>query len=167
MHAEPERSRLIILLSGAALLLPSSIGLLTAGAPTFYCPRPFVTVMPAFLFGSMWRVSIVVPTLFFFAWNPGFFQEKRVVPKRTVALFGSLVGLSVVWFVIGWNFGLQYQGPSYTWTMLAVNVLWIAVLTLLLLHSLKRESFTWNLAIHWLLFAWLAWCAFPYLGELP
>jgi hypothetical protein len=28
-------------------------------------------------------------------------------------------------------------------------------------------SFRNSLFVHWMLFAWLAWYAFPYLGELP
>jgi hypothetical protein len=27
--------------------------------------------------------------------------------------------------------------------------------------------FRFSLFLHWTLFAWLAWCAFPYMGELP
>jgi hypothetical protein len=31
----------------------------------------------------------------------------------------------------------------------------------------KSKSFASNLIFHWLLFAWLGWFAFPYLGESP
>lgn len=105
--------------------------------------------------------------LIFFAWTPGLLRGQKTVPKRTVALFVSLAALTIVWFALGWNFGLQYQGRVYTWTVLAVNGVWIVVLASLLVRFGKRESFAWNLAVHWLLFAWLAWFAFPYLGELP
>jgi hypothetical protein len=30
-----------------------------------------------------------------------------------------------------------------------------------------EPSFISNLVVHWILFVWLAWYAFPYLGELP
>jgi hypothetical protein len=31
----------------------------------------------------------------------------------------------------------------------------------------RQPSFGRNLLAHWLLFVWLGWYAFPYLGELP
>jgi hypothetical protein len=49
-----------------------------------------------------------------------------------------------------------------------VTVAWIAFLgTLFTLYWKRESSFRLNLALHWLLLAWLAWYAFPYLGELP
>jgi hypothetical protein len=73
----------------------------------------------------------------------------------------------VVWFIIVWKFGLQYEGTKYTYRVCAVNALWIAVLAALLWRSRRKDiSFISNLAVHWLLFAWLAWYAFPWLGEL-
>jgi hypothetical protein len=69
---------------------------------------------------------------------------------------------------MGWKFGLQYQGTRYVYEVSAANVFGIAFLATGFSWSRKWEgSFTLNLALHWLLFVWLAWYAFPYLGELP
>jgi hypothetical protein len=34
-------------------------------------------------------------------------------------------------------------------------------------YQQRDITFRLVLALHWLLFSWLAWYAFPYLGELP
>ena len=76
--------------------------------------------------------------------------------------------MSVIWFIVGWNYGLHYQGPTYTRFICALNFVWIVGLgALLFLRRKSNPSFTFNLVFHLLLFTWLGWCAFPYLGELP
>jgi hypothetical protein len=76
--------------------------------------------------------------------------------------------LSVVYFVASWNWGLQYQGPKYAHAVCALNVAWVAFLILAFVRSWETPpAFRFNLFVHWMLFAWLAWYAFPYLGELP
>jgi hypothetical protein len=63
---------------------------------------------------------------------------------------------------------LEYQGARHTYVVCIVNAAWIAFLWLIFARYWKREpSFKINLLLHWVLFAWLAWYAFPYLGELP
>jgi hypothetical protein len=43
------RSGIVTCISGLALLLPASLGLLLAGYPTVLCPFPALTIIPAFL----------------------------------------------------------------------------------------------------------------------
>jgi hypothetical protein len=66
-----------------------------------------------------------------------------------------------------WGYGNEYQGHKYTEIICAINVGWIAVLWAVLLRASRLRSFGSNLLFHATLFAWLAWYAFPYLGELP
>lgn len=54
---------LLTLISGCALLIPASLGLLIAGVPTVMGPFPAITAVPAFI--SSRAVAVVVPTLFF------------------------------------------------------------------------------------------------------
>jgi hypothetical protein len=49
----------------------------------------------------------------------------------------------------------------------AINVAWLVSLWTILYSASKMRSFKTNLLFHAVLFAWLAWYAFPYLGELP
>ena len=68
----------------------------------------------------------------------------------------------------GWRYGLKYEGDDYTRFACVTSATCNAVLLLAFGAAWKlRPSFTLNLVVHWLLFAWLAWYAFPYLGELP
>jgi hypothetical protein len=156
--------------AGLALLIPASFGLLLAGVPTILCPLPLLTVIPAFVL-STWRLhylAVGFPALLFFLWHPGFIRGAPQVPKRSYALLAILIVLSIIYFISGWQFGLQYQGLRYTRTVLIVNLGWAAVLVFAFVRTWQKEaSFRASLFVHWMLFAWLAWYAFSYLGELP
>jgi hypothetical protein len=103
----------------------------------------------------------------FFAWNPNLFRGNVNVPKRSWVLLTMLSILSVVYFVSSWRNGNQYQGREYTVAICAENIAWLVGLWAILYCSSRLCSFKANLFFHAVLFAWLAWCAFPYLGELP
>ena len=157
-------------MAGLALLIPASLGLLLTGVPTILCPLPLLTTTPAFLL-STWRLqylAIGLPVLLFFLWRPGFFHGAARVPRRSYVLLATIVVLSIAYFASGWRLGLRYQGLGHTRAVLIVNVGWAAVLVFAFVRTYKkRASFGASLFIHWILFAWLAWYAFPYLGELP
>jgi hypothetical protein len=153
------------LVAGLGLLIPASIGLLGSGTPTMLSPFPALTVLPAFLFG---KAAVAVPTLLFFAWHPGLFRGEPRIPTRSYALFIVVAILSVIYFVESWKWGLEYQGSRFTHLVCIVNVACVASIGLAFARSWKGAStFKYSLFLHWILFAWLAWCAFPYLGELP
>jgi len=131
---------------------------------------PALTVIPAFILmnAGLHRIAVVAPVIFFFLWNPNLVRGQVEIPKRTYFLFAGTVLLTFVWFIGDWKFGLQYQGARFTYSVCAINAVWIFFLGSFLIRARKRSpSFAQNLALHWLLFAWLAWYAFPYLGELP
>jgi hypothetical protein len=162
---ESPRSVLFTLVCGFALLGPAWLGLST-GLPTVLSPFPALTVIFSFFMTS--RVGIAIPTLLFLVWNPRFFRGEGRIPNRSYTLLAFLTVFTAVWFVLGWKFGSQYQGPRFTHLMLVVNIAWLLGLWALFLSALKHTpSVGLSLTIHWLLFAWLAWSAFPYLGELP
>ncbi|HEV2615646.1 MAG TPA: hypothetical protein VGU63_03440 [Candidatus Acidoferrales bacterium] len=163
------KSEVYTLLAGLGLMIPAAIGLLLSGVPTMLSPMPTLTVIPAFLLSDsgLWKVAVGVPTILFFIWNPGLFRGEAKVPKRSYALLAIAIVLTIVDFVLGWKWGLQYQGAQYTYVVCAVNVAWIVFLTLAFARSWKKSSFGYSLFLHLMLFAWLAWYAFPYLGELP
>ena len=121
--------------------------------------------MPAFLFG---KVAVVVPMLFFFVWHPGLFRGEPKIPKRSYVLLLVAIFLGIADFVTSWNWGLHYQGPRHTYVVCAVNVVWAVFLTIFFIRAWRNPfTFKSSLFLHWMLFAWLAWYAFPYLGELP
>ncbi len=161
-------SRLIVAAAGICLLIPAWIGLFASGVPTLYSPLPTLTILPAFLL-SRWHletVAVVVPSFLFFLWSPGLLLGANV-PKRTIALLGFLTLLTVVDFGIEWTYGIRYQVVYYTTGICILNLMWLALLWWATSYCRRHPSFSGNLTCHWLLFAWLGWYAFPYLGELP
>jgi len=160
----------LTLIAGLALLIPASFGLFLSGVPTILCPLPQLTVIPAFLL-SAWRLNYLangLPVLLFFLWRPGFFRGAPQVPGRSYVLLAIVIVLSILYFISGWQRGLEYEGAGYTRGVLIINVGWVAVVVYAFLRARKKgASFGSSLFVDWMLFAWLAWYAFPYLGELP
>jgi hypothetical protein len=156
--------------AGVGLLFPASLGLLITGVPTKLCALPLLTILPAFVL-STWRLSdaaVLVPVLLFFVWHPGLFRGEARIPPRSYVLLAIVTVLSTVYFIASWKLGLQYQGAEYTRVVCIVNVAWAAVLVFAFGRTWKNgSSFKTSLFLHWMLFAWLASYAFPYLGELP
>ena len=163
-------SRLLVIAAGLCLLIPAWIGLFSSGVPTLYGPLPTLTILPAFVL-SRWQLqslAVIVPSILFFLWNPGLvINQQPKLPKRTVILLGLLTGLTVVDCVLEWKYGVEYRGMRHTILVYAINAVWLASLWYTVVRSQRQPSFKSNLFSHWLLFAWLAWYAFPYLGELP
>lgn len=162
---------------GFVLLLVAWVGCFSTGGPTLTCPMPIITILPAFFLASplfpashmpfsYWLASVVPPALFF-TWNPGLFRGGAQIPKRSWVLLVALTVLSVIYFAASWRYGNEYQGRGYTAAICAVNIVWILSLWAIWYRSWRLCSFRANLLFHAILFAWLAWYAFPYLGELP
>ena len=161
---------LVTVMAGSALVIPGFVGCFSAGVPTHYCPLPLLTIVPAFLLSSVHLQSLAAftPTVFFFAWSAFLFCGRDMVPRRSYVLLIVLTILSTVDFAGGWHYGLKYQGANYTFWVCAANTAWLLVLGFLFARSWRRPpSFMNNVVVHWLLFAWLGWYAFPWLGELP
>ncbi len=160
----------VTVIAGLLLLIPAAAGLLISGVPRAYCPLPTLTIVPAFLLSSEHAeyAAIALPSLLFFAWNPGLMRGRVKVPRRSYGLLALLTALSVFYFVSGWKLGVEYEGIEYTLAVCFINIVWIALLGLAFFRARETAcSFERNLVLHWTLFAWLAWYAFPYLGELP
>ena len=156
-------SAALTLMAGICLAIPAMIGL-SAGEPRPLSPMPMLVVIPAFLF----RVGgVLLPIAFFFAWNPRLFHGQETMPKRTYWLLGITILLNLAWFAVGWKDGVQFEGIRFMRIVGTVNAVWAALLLALFSAFKKGGSFHKNLFLHWMLFVWLVWYAFPYLGELP
>jgi hypothetical protein len=158
------KSKFLTLLCGLSLLLPIIVWPRLKDLPSPLYPLPFLVVAFAL---AMRYAAIAVPMLLFFVWNPGLFRGETKMPKRSYVLLAVATLLSVPWFAMGWKFGLEYQGGRYCYSVLVTNICWLAGLWLVFARTKTADSFAPNLFFHWMLFAWLAWYAFPYLGELP
>ncbi len=163
------RGTVITLLTALGLLIPASNGLFLSGAPTIFSPFPALTAIPALML-TQWHLgyaAVLLPTLFFLMWNPQLFRAEGKIPKRTYVLFALFAALSAIDFAVSWKWGLQYQGPQYTAIVFSINVAWVGFLSIAFRRCLNTSpSFRTSLFVHWMLFAWLCWYAFPWLGGL-
>lgn len=119
------------------------------------------------MFGNWGLAAFVLWPVAFVAWAHPLLRGSGHLLRRTVVLSAVLFLLSIAGFVVGWPFGLQYQGALFTWGCLALSLALAAGVGFLALSCRRRPSFPKNLAAHWLLFAWALTYAFPYLGETP
>jgi hypothetical protein len=164
------RKTFFALLAGLCLLLPGyfgshdTVGILS---PDPMLPFIFAGLLERYRYWiDVQTILVVLPAALFLAWNPSLLCGQTGTPKRTYVVAALVVVLDVAYLVASWNLGVKYEGIEYTAFVTAGNVGWIAILSVLFISSWKGEaSFAWNLALHWVLFAWLAWFAFPYLGE--
>lgn len=136
---------------------------IAARVPTVRAPFSFAVALPVLMFG--WMGVVTVP-LAFTLWCLQFLRGPAAIPKRTLVLFVLLLGAATYWLVGGTSYGVQYQGLRHTVIVLACNAVFVSVLTGLLVFLRLRPSWGGHLAFHWVLFAWVAWCAFPWFGEL-
>ena len=160
----------LTLIAGLSLLIPPVVGFLYCflyakdQTTTIFYPVPTLVLLPGLFIGPL---AAAVPMIAFWVWNAGLFDGGSVVPKRSHVLLVAATVLSVLWFIVGWRDGIVAQGPRYNYSVCAINVAWILFLWLMFVRNRKAEpSFKMNLLLHWLLFVWLAWHAFPFFGEI-
>ena len=164
----------------AAVLVLGSLSVL-AGVPTLWSPLSLVTVMPGFLLGStplnsdsvpfrdvIFTIIVALPvTLWFCLWVLPPSARTERIPRRSVVLLAAVVLLSVPYFISSWEYGQQYQGAFHTRVMIIYNIIFAVLATLSWFRNRRTPRVSTVTAFHGIVFCWLAWCAFPYLGELP
>jgi len=142
------------------------------GTPQIYAPLNLLVVLPAFLMADLLQgdyiyVGVAVVPFFFRLWCWPVLQGRTTLPTRSVVLLVLAVVLSAASLIFGSRYGVEYQSVSYVVGVVVINVICWVSLGVLAFLARRRPCFGHNLRFHSALFAWLAWGAFPYLGELP
>lgn len=88
-------------------------------------------------------------------------RARRILPWSAAVL----AVLSACWYIMGWGYGMRYQGAVFLWLNLALSA--GIVFALAALAACWR---TWRgpalpMLFLWFEFAWVFACAFPWLGE--
>lgn len=143
------------------------------GTPQVYAPCNALVVFPIFLLGdavprgAAFGIGFAVVPLLFCLWCWPALRGSTRLPIRSVILLLIAIALSALWLAGGYHYGVQYQSVGYVVGVAMINsICWVVLIALALLAH-RHPSFGHNLGFHFALFAWLAWFAFPYLGELP
>ncbi len=172
MHRQSLKSTFLTLLAGSSLLVPGYFGSRNAGgilSPVPLVPFVFIDLiasLPLRAWLDVQTVAMTLPVFFFFTWNPGLLGGQIGTPMRTYVLVAAGIAIDIAYLAGGWTLGVKYQGIEYTRLVCAENALWIVILCGLFFRSWRgTPCFMSNLMLHWVFFAWLAWYAFPYLGE--
>lgn len=166
-------SKIQLIIVGAILV--GIIGSMTmiAGVPKLYSPYSFTVVIPA-LFSSnlnfpplIFRAVSVLPlVVFFLLWSFSFVKPPFKITLAQKIISGIFIILSVVFNAASFGYGLKYQGELHTYLMYSYNIIILLCLSLIVWKNAKKPSLNSCIGFGVLLFAWLGWVAFPWLGEL-
>jgi hypothetical protein len=162
-----------IVLGSCVAAALAGLSWLTLGPyPTVWRPLNLLVLLPLFLFGCPSPVAFVVACaavpLMYLAWCAALLRDgSPKVPTRSFVLFFAAAGISAFMHIVGSPYAAQYQGWAYLKGVWIISTLWWVGLTGLALLAERNPSFAKNFTFHAALFAWLAWYAIPYMGELP
>ena len=175
------------LVLGGFIVLAACCLTMSANYPRIYSPYSFSVVMPAIIFATdgmgvaiaylLSSAPVLILYLIFSIFisrNKNVFSKTTyaerkpsyIVSKRTRIFAILLVLLSVCFNAIGFSTGLKYQGLLHTISMYAFNLLFISALVVAYIFNRNSPTPTNCLGFNILLFSWLGWVAFPWLGEL-
>jgi hypothetical protein len=140
-----------------------------------FWPAPLMMVIPAWLLGETLLGNIdagpkLIPLIgalpFIIVGIPLLLPKSRVI-WPTVILCLSLAIASVAYFATSWSHGLEYQGIIYTASAAVVNLGIAAACFWLTWRGLRGASYWRRYLAALVPCLWLAWFAFPWLGEMP
>lgn len=172
------KQKKIYIIIGAITLGFVSYSTISANVPKIYSPFSFTVVIPVFFLYDMvemlppflkllpFMLSCALIPLFYIGWSYRLYSGACKIPRRSIILFSITIILSLIYLISSWNYGVAYQGLSYTIAMYALNLIFWIVMILLFRINRKTPSFKLSFIFHWISFAWLAWVSFPWLGEL-
>lgn len=122
-------------------------------------------IIPAFLDLPI-AIAVGAPAIAFAALCWQLFRGVAAVPMRFKVVFWLCTALAVCGYVIGWSYGVKYQGFTHTvGCALAASMMATAVALLVHLPAKNQRSFASSLAAQALFFVFVVTYAFPYLGE--
>lgn len=168
------KTQRILFIFGAILLCYISYLTLNSGGPTLYLPTSLAVFVPAIIieaffssnFFMIFLGTITIP-ITFMVFSYHLCIGELLIPNRSKIGSIILILLSSFYLVGSWEFGTHLYGKSFILTIYFFNLTIWGILLILYKLNLKKQTYYSNYLFHWLMFAWLEWSAFPYLGEGP
>lgn len=148
---------------GAICAALTSLPLMLSGNPGALSPTPIYVMILVFIFGP--AIFVILPALFAL--------QFLALHKRQSFLKIQLVFLTIVWvltplyFWSSWDYGLRWMGKTHTYTVFALHLSGLVLISLLALAAFLKSSSSLSKTLNILSFFFLFWCAFPILGEMP
>ena len=158
------QSAVLLMFLGAVGLAAVSYATVAADVPTFTSPYS-MTVAAALTDNFSIVPAIAICPVLFLLWSIPLFARAPAIPIRSLVLAGVVWGCGLAWLGTWWREGVQRYGVVHIGALLALNLAVGGVLCWFGRRGRRAPSFENSYAFHWLLFAWLAWGAFPWLGE--
>jgi uncharacterized RDD family membrane protein YckC len=88
-----------------------------------------------------YAIPAVVGPLLLLAWHPRLLAGADEVPRRSSVGLVLISILTVADLAFGWQYGLKYQGKSYTMALVLLNAVAMSVAWVLLWVARKRRTF--------------------------
>jgi len=151
-------------LSVAPLLVVATAASISSAGPEVWAPMPLPLFILAAFIGPL---AFLAPAGIFLLWSKQLLNGEARVPHRSLWALAVLGALNFWYFLSVWTEGVLRYGHDYVLTVAIVNAGFVATLGGRAVRSYRRPTFASSLFFHSLLFLWLVWYAFPYLGEGP
>jgi hypothetical protein len=129
--------------------------------PLFPAPLHHFLLWQLISFGYLLVVPMIYALGLITLWN------SKIFGPFVITCISVVAALSIIWFVVGWELSLTYQGARYAWTMLVANFVGLFISLALSIEGWRRKSKSLQVSAYFSLFILLAWCAFPWLGGPP
>lgn len=167
--------------TGIGALAVGVVGTISTGEwnPSPQSPASLVTLIPALLIW-LFVVGIDLPvddlTVFSIAsflpiaitswfWQRHIRHGRTHAPKKSVVLVCLLVGFVPLYLIDSWSNGMLYREHEDARWMTIQAIVGLIVTVVVFAWNLRRPLLRTCIVFHTTLFAYLAWCAFPYFGE--
>lgn len=158
---------------GSLIVFMACILTIFASYPKLYSPYSFSVVIPVLFISELGlsRIAMYIlaamPTVTLYLIGSFFFINKSLkISKPTIVVSLILITLSIVFNIYGYEYGIKYQGWLHTIVMYAYNISFLIALSFVYKSNKTNPKLNNCLGFNVLLFSWLGWSAFPWLGEL-
>ena len=171
MSNQTSKEQPFLVVIAAIFVWAASNATIMSNEPRIISPGSLVIVAPSIMLwkylGMMSRfLAPLVGPLLFVIWCAPLFNTPSHIPSRTKLLAVILLLLAVLWLVFSWEYGIVKQGYGYCLSIVFIDCCFWGALFVVERRNLLKPTAMNGIGFHAMLFVWLSWIGFPWLGEL-